>query len=1205
MIFHDSEEHRLNLAGQQENIEDLDDKLPDELADTQFFHESDLTTSILTGDDATFEAELASTHDVNKVDSSGCAPLHYACFVGNTHYIEQLLEHGALPDVKDHSRWTPLHRAMQKDNVEAVDRLLSSGANQWSPCKLQQTPLHVAATHNSYQSALLLLSLSPEHLNKTDKQGSPALHHAAYYNNENFVRLLLDYNADFTVRDKEGRSAAHWAAIGGHEKIMVMLSEQGADLAGRDKRGRTPLHYAAFTGKSGAIDCLLRRTEQPIDARDNDGFTPLHYATHTGNIRAIRILVENGASIEGEAADGTSVAHIAAAHTESSHALDYYLSLLPSSSKAPAVRKALNARRTGGFTPLHLACDQGRISRVDSLIKNGVDPNAKADGDIQPIHVAARAGHQLVIKHLLKDYNVDVNAQLRDGLTALHLSSFHSYVSTVKTLVECGADVHLVDKKQRTALHLAAVSTIEHNEFCVETLLSAGAEVSPHDSSGLTPLHYAASKSSIHVVEKLLRANANTEAQDGKGRTVLHHAVWRAKGCTPVVQALCRSNGSLLQRKDADGSYPIHYAASRGNSSLVQFLFDGMGTLDLSSGPPLFLTPLHVAAAYDKQSVVRVLVNALKMQASMVEQGACVLVDKVALETDTKLRIALHYAMEKGYLECAKVLTSLSKKNMKQQLGWCDQKGQTPIHMAAANRHTHCIQWAMAMTDVLYLRDKRMRTPAMLSITSRIDTATINLLMEKSKTAEHQKDVAGRGFLHRAVFVKNRALVRSLLTAGCDPNDADHSGVTPLHVAAAAGDKEIVQILVKAGARSHRLDGEGRLPADWAAAMGELETLETLAPCRAPTAPPLSPSSVRKMSRSRGEEEDLLEEGGEGGETEGKGGEGGQEEHEGEGEREEEAGGGGGEGDSFADQSTSTAGQLNESREEVAEEEEKEKKKEGEEEKEEKLDKSGDSAILGVSPFPASRPASSMLLSPSGAHAAPSSITPAAILLAAARGHIACLAHLLSIDPSLVHEVDREGRTPLHLAALNARFDCVELLVEEDASIEAVDYLGRTPLMLAAMKPRAYLVVEHLLEQGADIGKADIDGNTVFHLVCTEKNEDAAKLLVGVLKEVETADGRAAIANVQNAKGETALHLITKHGLVTYYLEFVPYAGKSFWVKDNNNRLPVTSPVEDQDVADVMHLLILEMLEGQKKRESTSDSRKHSQSTQDGEEGFY
>ncbi|GMR48645.1 hypothetical protein PMAYCL1PPCAC_18840 [Pristionchus mayeri] len=896
-----------------------------------YFHNvlSDLITSILTGDDAVFEAELATTHDINKMDSSGCAPLHYACFVGNTHYIQQLIEHGALPDIKDHNRWTPLHRAVQKDNVEAVDRLLSAGANQWSSCKLQQTPLHVAASHNSLNSARLLLQLSPEHLNKTDKQGSPALHHAAYYDNDLFVKLLLDYNADFTLKDKEGRNAAHWAAIGGHERIMLMLAERGADLAGRDKRGRTPLHYASFTGKTAAIDFLLRRTQQPIDARDNDGFTPLHYATHTGNIRAIRILVENGASIDCEAADGTSVAHIAAAHTESSHALDYYLSLLPSSSRGGSVRKALNAKRSGGFTPLHLACDQGRISRVDSLIKNGVDPNAKADGDIQPIHVAARAGHQLVIKHLLKDYDVDVNAQLRDGLTALHLSSSQSYVSTVKTLVECGANVHLVDKKQRTALHLAAVSTIEHCEFCVETLLNAGAEVSPHDAYGMTPLHYAASKSSSHVVEKLLRADASTDALDGKRRTALHHAVWRAKGCTPVIQALCRSNATLVQKKDVDGLFPIHYAASRGNSSLVQFLFDGMGTLDLSSGAPFHLTPLHVAAAYDRVTVVKVLINALIKQASMVEQGTFMLADKVGLDTDARMRIAMHYAMESGYLECAKELATASKRTIKKQLGWCDNKGQSPIHLAAANRHSHCLQWAMSVTDVLYARDKMMRTPAMLAITSRLDAVILTQLIEKSKTAELQKDSTGRGFMHRAAFVRNRPLIRSLITAGCDPNDADHNGVTPLHVAAAAGDKEIVQILIKAGASPLKEDNEHRLPADWAAAFGELETLETLAPCRPPTAPPLSPSSVRKMSKQRGEKSEEEEE---------------EREEAGGGEEEEE-----GEGEGVRGEGTSTAGEANESREEVGDEEEKRKEEEEEveeEKKEEDPNKSGSSGQL-------------------------------------------------------------------------------------------------------------------------------------------------------------------------------------------------------------------------------------------------------------------
>lgn len=63
----------------------------------------------------------------------------------------------------------------------------------------------------------------------------------------------------------------------------------------------------------------------------------------------------------------------------------------------------------------------------------------------------------------------------------------------------------------------------------------------------------------------------------------------------------------------------------------------------------------------------------------------------------------------------------------------------------------------------------------------------------------------------------------------------------------------------------------------------QLETLETLAPGRAPTAPPLSPSSVRKMNRSRGEE--MMEE---------------EEEEEEEGEGEGDRTGGG---DEMADQS--------------------------------------------------------------------------------------------------------------------------------------------------------------------------------------------------------------------------------------------------------------------------------------------------------------
>ena len=43
-----------------------------------------------------------------------------------------------------------------------------------------------------------------------------------------------------------------------------------------------------------------------------------------------------------------------------------------------------------GFTPLHLASQEGHVDMTNLLLKNGADPNAKAKNGLAPIHLCAQ-----------------------------------------------------------------------------------------------------------------------------------------------------------------------------------------------------------------------------------------------------------------------------------------------------------------------------------------------------------------------------------------------------------------------------------------------------------------------------------------------------------------------------------------------------------------------------------------------------------------------------------------------------------------------------------------------------------------------------------------------------------------------------------------------------------------------------------------------
>jgi ankyrin repeat protein len=97
---------------------------------------------------------------------------------------------------------------------------------------------------------------------------------------------------------------------------------------------------------------------------------------------------------------------------------------------------------------------------------------------------------------------------------------------------------------------------------------------------------------------------------------------------------------------------------------------------------------------------------------------------------------------------------------------------------------------------------------------------------------------------------------------------------------------------------------------------------------------------------------------------------------------------------------------------------------------------------------------------------------------AVASGDGARLREHLETRPESVHEHDRDGCTPLLVAARDGHLEAVKVLVERGADIEARDPLyKRSPLAWATFHAHPD-VAEFLLKNGADANASDAYGNT-------------------------------------------------------------------------------------------------------------------------------
>ena len=122
-----------------------------------------------------------------------------------------------------------------------------------------------------------------------------------------------------------------------------------------------------------------------------------------------------------------------------------------------------------GDTALHLAAAGYRLEVVEKLLTAGAEPNAAMNHRrSRPLHYAAD-GYIIgpawdperqvkTIKSLLRA-GAEVNAQDKNGATALHRAVRTRCAAAVRVLVEAGADPRLRNKPGSTAFHLAVQNT--------------------------------------------------------------------------------------------------------------------------------------------------------------------------------------------------------------------------------------------------------------------------------------------------------------------------------------------------------------------------------------------------------------------------------------------------------------------------------------------------------------------------------------------------------------------------------------------------------------------------------------------------------------------------------------------------------------------------------------------------------------------------
>jgi len=219
----------------------------------------------------------------------------------------------------------------------------------------------------------------------------------------------------------------------------------------------------------GTVDDVKYFLEQQrVDVNTKDGYdkTPLYAAIGNENVEVIKFLVANRAD-----ANAVSVEQWTPLHSAT-----YSKKLVESAALLISKGAKVNAQKKDGSTPLHMAATHGNVEFVKLLIAKGADVNAKDEDGGTPLLVSVRrlggsrkfgeltGDHKdeddikEVVKYLISDKRVDVNAKDKDGVTPLHSAAYWGggwLLECAKLLVGRGADINAKEKRDETPLDWA------------------------------------------------------------------------------------------------------------------------------------------------------------------------------------------------------------------------------------------------------------------------------------------------------------------------------------------------------------------------------------------------------------------------------------------------------------------------------------------------------------------------------------------------------------------------------------------------------------------------------------------------------------------------------------------------------------------------------------------------------------------------------
>nr|XP_023872574.1 protein ACCELERATED CELL DEATH 6-like [Quercus suber] len=331
----------------------------------------------------------------------------------------------------------------------------------------------------------------------------------------------------------------------------------------------------------------------------------------------------------------------------------------------------LHERNSKGNTPLHIAASLGHQKMTNFLLSQGQHTTVPLlmitnERNETALHGAVRNGYNEIVKKLIEKCPSLTSLRNKDGESPLFIAVDRGFFDIATHILDIEECCEYKGSKGMNILHAAAIRIDKSNLFKLHTqeffTWKAVASFLREVRCNL----YA-------IRDSFYQTKIPTEILDKRSKLDITKIDFMAKVIDKFPKA--------ITEEDDFGWTPLHYAAHFGEEELVKLFLDRDISLAYKQNNE-GMCALHISAKRGHVDVMGMFIERCPY--------TCQLFDK-------SHRTALHLVAESGNTKALKVFFQNRKFAFRDLMNEQDDEGNTPFHIAAANRHYALL---MSLADV-------------------------------------------------------------------------------------------------------------------------------------------------------------------------------------------------------------------------------------------------------------------------------------------------------------------------------------------------------------------------------------------------------------------------------------------------------------------------------------------------------------------------